>query len=61
VRFSWDHDYGPIRWPRDGRELFRVKAPRASYWKAETLDSFDGERWRAGGRRRSRTASPRRT
>ena len=48
-RFSWDHDYGPIRWPRDGRELFRVKAPRASYWKAETLDSFDGERWRAGG------------
>src|SRR3954453_3632384 len=49
VRFNWDHDYGPIGWPRDGRELFRVKAPRAGYWKAETLDTFDGERWRAGG------------
>ena len=49
VRYDWDHDYGPIGWPRDGRELFRVKAPRASYWKAETLDTFDGERWRAGG------------
>jgi transglutaminase-like putative cysteine protease len=48
-RFSWDHDYGPIAWPRDGRELFRVKSARPQYWKAETLDTFDGERWRAGG------------
>ena len=48
-RFDWDHDYGPIAWPRDGRELFRVRAPHAAYWKAETLDTFDGERWRAGG------------
>ena len=26
VGFSWDHDYGPLDWPRDGRELLRVRA-----------------------------------
>jgi transglutaminase-like putative cysteine protease len=44
--FSWDHDYGPLDWPRDGRELLRVRAQkRAAYWKAENLDGFDGVRW----------------
>ena len=43
--FSWDHSYGPLDWPRDGRELLRVKARRPAYWKAENLDGFDGERW----------------
>jgi transglutaminase-like putative cysteine protease len=44
--FSWDHDYGPLDWPRDGRELLRVRASRrAAYWKAENLDGFDGARW----------------
>jgi protein-glutamine gamma-glutamyltransferase len=43
--FSWDHDYGPLDWPRDGRELLRVRAPRALYWKAANLDGFDGIRW----------------
>jgi transglutaminase-like putative cysteine protease len=44
--FSWDHDYGPLDWPRDGRELLRVRAEkRPSYWKAANLDSFDGRRW----------------
>ncbi|HET8754756.1 MAG TPA: transglutaminaseTgpA domain-containing protein [Solirubrobacteraceae bacterium] len=44
--FSWDHDYGPLNWPRDGRELLRVRASRrAAYWKAENLDAFDGVRW----------------
>jgi protein-glutamine gamma-glutamyltransferase len=43
--FSWDHDYGPLDWPRDGREMLRVKAKQAAYWKAESLDLFDGERW----------------
>jgi transglutaminase-like putative cysteine protease len=48
--FSWDHDYGPLDWPRDGRELVRVKAERwPAYWKAANLDTFDGIRWRAGG------------
>ena len=42
--FTWDHSYGPLNWPRDGRELLRVRA-RPAYWKAENLDAFDGETW----------------
>ena len=48
--FSWDHDYGPLDWPRDGREMLRVKAKQAAYWKAQSLDDFDGERWRQSQR-----------
>jgi transglutaminase-like putative cysteine protease len=44
--FSWDHEYGPLDWPRDGRELLRVKARLGTYWKADNLDLFDGHRWR---------------
>ena len=47
--FAWDHSYGPLKWPRDGREMLRVKASSASYWKAVNLDDFDGVRWRASG------------
>lgn len=44
--FSWNHDYGPLDWPRDGREVLRVKpSRRAAYWKAENLDAFDGRHW----------------
>ena len=43
--FIWNHRYGPLDWPRDGREVLRVSAPRASYWKATTLADFDGVRW----------------
>jgi transglutaminase-like putative cysteine protease len=46
VTFSWDHDYSPLDWPRDGRELLRVKARFPSYWKASELDIFDGVTWR---------------
>jgi transglutaminase-like putative cysteine protease len=44
--FSWDHNYGPLDWPRDGRELLRVKARNSAYWKAENLDFFDGLTWK---------------
>jgi len=44
--YSWDHTYGPLNWPRDGREILRVKARRPAYWKAENLDDFDGLYWR---------------
>ena len=54
--FSWDHDYGPLDWPRDGREMLRVKAKTAAYWKAMSLDVYDGERWRQSDRG-SRTAT----
>jgi len=44
--FRWDHSYGPLRWPRDGREVLRVRADRSAYWKATVLPDFDGLRWR---------------
>ncbi|HEY8584825.1 MAG TPA: transglutaminase domain-containing protein, partial [Capillimicrobium sp.] len=44
-RFTWSHGYGPLDWPRDGRELLRVRARRPSYWKAQDLELFDGYRW----------------
>ena len=43
--FSWDHNYGPIQWSRSGITLLTVKAREPHYWKAETLDRFDGIRW----------------
>jgi transglutaminase-like putative cysteine protease len=43
--FNWDHSYGPIAWSRSGITLLDVKAREAHYWKAETLDTFDGLRW----------------
>jgi protein-glutamine gamma-glutamyltransferase len=46
--FSWTHSYGPMTWPRDGREMLRIKARQSSYWKAANLDAFDGARWREG-------------
>ena len=44
--FSWSHSYGPLTWPRDGREMLRIKAGVPAYWKATNLDEFDGVRWR---------------
>jgi transglutaminase-like putative cysteine protease len=45
LAFDWEQAYGPMSWSRDGRTVLDVKSPRAHYWKAETLDSFDGFRW----------------
>jgi protein-glutamine gamma-glutamyltransferase len=50
VAFNWNHVYGPMTWPRDGREVLRVKAPRQTYWKIVNLDEFDGLRWVDSGR-----------
>jgi transglutaminase-like putative cysteine protease len=46
VRFSWDQQYGPIDWPRDGNEIMRVKSDQPFYWKAANLEDFDGTAWR---------------
>src|SRR5437763_1877797 len=35
VSFTWEPRYGPLKWPRDGHEVLRVRAKLASYWKAE--------------------------
>ena len=45
VQFSWSHTYGPLTWPRTGREVLRIEAETASYWKVENLSRFDGLRW----------------
>jgi transglutaminase-like putative cysteine protease len=47
--FDWTHRYGPLNWPRDGREVLRIKAQTPSYWKAVNLTRFDGVRWRQQG------------
>ncbi len=45
VRFSWNQDYGPIDWPRDGNEVMRVASDEPHYWKAANLSTFDGTGW----------------
>ncbi len=45
TQYRWNHDYGPLDWPRDGREVLRIRAPHRSYWKAVNLAAFDGTRW----------------
>ena len=43
--FDWSHNYGAIDWPRDGKTLLRVRSRESHYWRAQTLDHFDGLRW----------------
>ena len=49
IVFNWNHTYGPLDWPREGTTLLDVESERPLYWKAETLDEFDGLRWRRTG------------
>ena len=46
VGFQWDHQYGPIDWPRTGTPLFRVESDQPRYWRAEVLDDFFATGWR---------------
>jgi transglutaminase-like putative cysteine protease len=48
ITFDWTHRYGPLDWPREGTTLLNVESDRRLYWKAETLDTFDGLRWVRG-------------
>ncbi len=41
-QFDFAQRYGPLHWPRTGREVFDVRAGRPDYWKAQDLDQFDG-------------------
>ncbi len=45
TQYKWNHDYGPLDWPRDGREVLRIRAEHRAYWKAVNLVAFDGVRW----------------
>jgi transglutaminase-like putative cysteine protease len=53
--YTWDHTYGPLDWPRDGREVLRVKARDRAYWKATNLTEFDGFRWKQDTSQRANT------
>jgi protein-glutamine gamma-glutamyltransferase len=46
--FDWAQRYGPLNWPRSGREVLDVRAAHADYWKSEDLELFDGSRWASG-------------
>jgi protein-glutamine gamma-glutamyltransferase len=46
--FDWSQRYGPLDWPRTGREVMSVKAAHPDYWKAQNLDVFDGVDWVQG-------------
>ncbi len=52
TRFDWSHSYGPLNWPREGRQLLRIRSERELYWKAVDLTAFDGLRWRTESRER---------
>jgi protein-glutamine gamma-glutamyltransferase len=48
IAFDWRHTYGPLHWPRKGTTLLLIKSKQAHYWKAQTLDRFDGRVWTVG-------------
>ena len=43
--FTWDQAYGPLTWPRAGRQMLSVQSPHPYYWRAAVLDDFDGTSW----------------
>ena len=47
VNFVWNANYDGIEFPDKETEVFTVDGVRRSlYWRATTLDTFDGLRWR---------------
>jgi protein-glutamine gamma-glutamyltransferase len=56
--FDWSQRYGPLNWPRTGREVLDVQAQRGDYWKAEDLDLFTGTGWSQGDVGRADSAPP---
>ena len=46
VSYVWDSQYSGIRFPKLKTTVFKIKGPSTSlYWRATTLDEFDGVRW----------------
>lgn len=48
ISYDWRQRYGPLHWPRKDTTLLLIKSHEPEYWKAETLDDFDGVRWTTG-------------
>ena len=46
VSYVWRSDYSGIHFPKKVTTVLRIKAPPTSlYWRATTLDEFDGRGW----------------
>jgi transglutaminase-like putative cysteine protease len=46
VDYVWDANYDGIRFPEKPTTVLTIKGPtKAQYWRATTLDVFDGVRW----------------
>jgi protein-glutamine gamma-glutamyltransferase len=54
--FDWSQRYGPLNWPRTGREILDVAAARPDYWKTENLELFRGTGWETGSTNPSQDA-----
>jgi transglutaminase-like putative cysteine protease len=62
VSYVWDAQYGGIRFPKKVTTVFTVSAPDLPlYWRATTLDLFDGYRWKQSPQWVVVTGSARRT
>jgi protein-glutamine gamma-glutamyltransferase len=48
IAFDWRPGYGPLHWPRKGTTLLLIRSKQPHYWKAQTLDRFDGSGWSVG-------------
>jgi transglutaminase-like putative cysteine protease len=46
VEYAWNSDYRGLTFPKKVTTVLRIKAPeQATYWRATTLDEFDGRNW----------------
>ena len=46
VRYVWNSHYGAVKFPEKKTTVLSIKAgPNSPYWRATTLDSFNGDHW----------------
>lgn len=46
VSYVWDSNYGALEWPAKKTTVLTIEAPPISrYWRATTLDVFNGDNW----------------
>jgi hypothetical protein len=46
VEYVWNSDYRGLTFPKKVTTILKIKAPaRRTYWRATTLDGFDGRNW----------------
>lgn len=51
VSFIWEGRYAGIKFPKKKTTVLTIKAgPQPTYWRATTLDDFDGRRWVEDGK-----------